>query len=354
MHCGYCFYRDVSSRREVASLGRMSRETLQRLVRRAFSYADGSVNFAFQGGEPTLAGLDFFEELVSLQKKYNTRGLAVSNSVQTNGYDVSDELISLFAREHFLIGVSLDGDRQTHDLMRPDHAGHPTWDRIRATIARMKQAGCDVNILTVVNRHVARRPRQVWDALASYEYLQFIACLDDFDGPPAPHSLTCEDYGRFLIETFDLYQKAFFAGRPVSVRNFDNYLGILLGQPPENCAMRGQCGVYYLVEADGSVYPCDFYVLDEFRLGNVNEDSFHRLAASPVGEHFRAMSHTPHPDCKKCPYAFLCRGGCRRDREPLGADCTHLNRFCAAYQAFFAACLPKMQEMAQALAARSR
>ncbi len=109
MRCGYCFYRDVSSRRERENLGRMTGETLETLVRRAMSYADDSVSFAFQGGEPTLAGLDFFETLMRLEKKYNSRNIAVSNSVQTNGYDVPDAMIRFFAENSFLIGVSLDG-----------------------------------------------------------------------------------------------------------------------------------------------------------------------------------------------------------------------------------------------------
>ena len=347
MRCGYCFYRDVSSRRERENLGRMTGETLETLVRRAMNYADGSVSFAFQGGEPTLAGLDFFETLMRLEKKYNSRNIAVSNSVQTNGYDVPDAMIRFFAENSFLIGVSLDGDRETHDLMRVDAAGKGTWERIRGAIERMREAGCMVNILTVVNRHVARRPREIWKALSEYGYLQFIPCLDDLDGGPSPHSLTAEDYGPFLIETFALYEAAWRAGKPVSVRNFDNYLGMLLGQPPENCAMGGQCGVYYLIEADGSVYPCDFYVLDEYRMGNVRESSFHKLAASPVGTAFRAASHPVDPACARCEYLALCRGGCRRDREPLESGKDPRNRFCTAYKAFFGACLPRMERMAR-------
>ena len=354
MRCGYCFYRDVSSRRQRNDLGRMTPDTLERLVRRALSYADGGVSFAFQGGEPTLIGLDYFRELVRLQKKYNTRGLAVSNAVQTNGYELSDDMIRFFADNRFLIGVSLDGCRDTHDRMRPDRQGLPTYDRVRDNMARMKEAGCMVNALTVVNRYVAQRPRDTWEALKEYEFLQFIPCLDDFDAAPAPHSLSWQDYARFLTDTFSFYFDAWKSGRPVSVRNFDNYLGILLGRQPENCAMGGQCGVYYLVEADGSVYPCDFYVLDAWRMGNIREDSFHRLAASPVAEAFRAQSRVVDEACKKCPYGFLCRGGCKRDREPLNSGRNPRNRFCRAYIAFFEACLSKMRTMADSIAQTHR
>ena len=125
MNCRYCFYSDVMARRETAIYPKMSIEALEVLVRRAFRYADGPVSFSFQGGEPTLAGPEFYDALVRFERMYNTRGLPVHNAVQTNGYALSDEMIDLFAREHFFLGVSLDGDAVAHDGMRPDRAGAP-------------------------------------------------------------------------------------------------------------------------------------------------------------------------------------------------------------------------------------
>ena len=220
MHCRYCFYTDVMSRRQTAIYPRMTLETLEALVRRAFRCADGQISFAFQGGEPTLIGLPFFEALMRFERAYNTRGLAVSNAVQTNGYDMPEELLSFFVREGFLIGVSLDGDRAAHDLLRLDRDGAPTYDRVRANVERFRRAGAELNILCVVNEYVARRPREVFQALAPCRNLQFIACLDDFDGEKTDYSLTEESYLRFLKITFDLYYEAFCAGRPVSIRNF--------------------------------------------------------------------------------------------------------------------------------------
>ena len=214
MHCRYCFYTDVMSRRQTAIYPRMTLETLEALVRRAFRCADGQISFAFQGGEPTLIGLPFFEALMRFERAYNTRGLAVSNAVQTNGYDMPEELLSFFVQEKFLIGVSLDGDRAAHDLLRLDRDGAPTYDRVRANVERFRRAGAELNILCVVNEYVARRPREVFQALAPCRNLQFIACLDDFDGEKTDYSLTEESYLRFLKITFDLYYEAFCAGRP--------------------------------------------------------------------------------------------------------------------------------------------
>ena len=349
MNCRYCFYSDVMARRETAVYPKMSIEALEVLVRRAFRYADGPVSFSFQGGEPTLAGPEFYDELVRFERMYNTRGLPVHNAVQTNGYALSDELIALFARERFLLGVSLDGDAVAHDRMRPDRAGAPTFDRIRDNIARLGAAGVEFNVLCVVNDYVARRPAEVFAALAPFRYLQFIACLDDLDGTKQPHSLTPEGYLHFLKETFDLYERAFFGERPVSVRNFDNYIGILLGVPPENCAMSGACGQYFLVEADGGVYPCDFYVLDSWRLGNVLETPFNRLAASETARRFREESLALPEECRRCKWVRLCRNGCKRERDPQ----TGRNRWCACFRSFFEYAAPRMLKIAERMRAQN-
>lgn len=349
MNCRYCFYSDVMARRETAVYPKMSIEALEVLVRRAFRYADGPVSFSFQGGEPTLAGPEFYDALVRFERMYNTRGLPVHNAVQTNGYALSDELIALFARERFLLGVSLDGDAVAHDRMRPDRAGAPTFDRIRDNIARLGAAGVEFNVLCVVNDYVARRPAEVFAALAPFRYLQFIACLDDLDGTKQPHSLTPEGYLHFLKETFDLYERAFFGERPVSVRNFDNYIGILLGVPPENCAMSGACGQYFLVEADGGVYPCDFYVLDSWRLGNVLETPFNRLAASETARRFREESLALPEECRRCKWVRLCRNGCKRERDPQ----TGRNRWCACFRSFFEYAAPRMLKIAERMRAQN-
>lgn len=345
MRCRYCFYADVMSHRETPVYPKMRLETLEVLVRRALRYADSSVSFAFQGGEPTLAGLPFYEALVRFQREYNGRGVRIHNSIQTNGYDLSDEMIVFFAREHFLVGLSMDGDACAHDCLRLDARGEGTFARVSETARRLAAAGVEYNILCVENEYVARRPAEVFRALAPHRYIQFIACLDGLDGAATDYSLTPESHLNFLKATFDLYYAAHRSGRPVSVRNFDNYLGILLGLPPENCAMGGTCGEYYLIEADGSVYPCDFYVLDRWRMGNILETPFNRLARSEVGKAFREES-VPVPErCRSCRWYPLCRNGCKRERVPQ----TGLNRWCECFQAFFEYSYPRMRALAEEL-----
>ncbi|MBR5741333.1 MAG: anaerobic sulfatase maturase [Firmicutes bacterium] len=346
LRCRYCFYADEAENRSCYSYGNMSFETLEKLVRRAMTYADGSVSFAFQGGEPTLAGLAFFREVVRLQKQYNSRGIAVQNAIQTNGWRIDRELLDFLVAEHFLIGISVDGTKELHDRFRTGPGGTETYDDVIRTAEYLEQIGGEFNILTVVNEDVAKHAGEVFRSLSKYRYLQFIPCLDPLDGTVPPYSLTPESYGTFLKETFDLYYEAIKKERPVSVRNFDNYLGILLGRRPENCAMCGRCGTYYLIEGDGSVFPCDFYVLDRWKMGNINDQSFYKLEKSEIANDFRRMS-VPLPDgCGSCEWFGLCRGGCRRDREPFADGKPAQNRWCASYKAFFEYAFPRMKELA--------
>lgn len=326
MRCAYCFYAEETARRSSGDAGVMSERTLEHLIARAFRHAQDEVYFAFQGGEPTLAGLCFYQRVVELQERYNANRLPVLNSIQTNGLSLSDELIGFLAEHRFLVGVSLDGTQAIHDALRPDAAGQPTWARVRANIERLRRAGAAVNILCVVTREAARSPEAVFDALKDYGYLQFIPCLDS-PGAHCQWTPDAQEFSHFLSVTFRLYRRALLRGRYVSIRAFDNFLALANGQPPDSCAQCGQCAPYYVVEADGSVYPCDFYALDEWRLGSINDAGFDRLARSENARRFLRTAPLPEP-CTHCAVYPLCRNGCRRER----LEVTGLNRYCAAYR----------------------
>lgn len=350
LRCRYCFYLDESARRQTACFGTMSEPTLQTLVRRAFAYADGPVSFAFQGGEPLLAGKSFYRRVLALQKQYNTRRLPVTNALQTNGTLLDDEWAELFAQGQFLVGISLDGPASLHDRYRVDTAGAATHARALQGAELLKKHGVPYNILCVVTQQIAAAPDTVFDALAPHGYLQFIPCLDALDGQPGEFSLQPKAYGQFLVRTFDRYEDAWRSDRPVSIRAFDNWVGMLLGQPPESCGMSGRCGHYYVIEADGSVYPCDFYVLDEWRLGNINDTSFFKLANLPLGAEFRRLSIPLPESCRACPYLALCRGGCRRERESFVGTAPGSNRLCAGVRLFFDQRLSRLQQLAREVA----
>ncbi len=347
MRCQYCFYADVAAHRKTPDYGIMTSDTMRALVRRAFIYADGGVSFAFQGGEPTLAGADYYRAFLEEVRRCNSRGLPVSFALQTNGYALGDELLALFSEHRFLLGVSLDGPEDMHDALRKDALGRGTYRRVTNAIEKLRAYQIPYNILCVVTMETARRARETWNALREHGYLQFIPCIDGLEGEPGPYSLSPEAYGRFLIETYDLYERAIIEGKPVSERRFDNYLSILAGYQPEMCGMSGRCGLYFLAEADGGVYPCDFYVLDEWKMGNINEASLSRMEKSAASARFRqASAHLPEA-CSGCGYLSLCRGGCRRDREPFQTGMPGENRFCESYRMFFDARLSRMASLAE-------
>lgn len=346
MRCRYCFYADEMSRRAEAETEKMSLSTLEALVRRAFTYADGGVYLAFQGGEPTLAGAEFYRQVLALERKYNTRALPVQHAIQTNGLHLDDELIGVLREGRFLVGLSVDGTREIHDSRRLDALGRGTYDRVMETARRLKAANVDYNVLCVVDRAVARQPAEVYRALAPHGFLQMIPCLDPLDGMRDENSLDAEEFGAFLIEIYRRYAEALRKGKCVSVRAFDNWIRMLAGQVPENCGFSGRCAPNFLVEGNGDVYPCDFYALDEWKIGNVNETTFARMARSEKLRAFCEQSFEPDPACTQCEFGFLCRGGCRRDREPMRPDGRmEKNRLCAGYRKFFSACLPDMRRL---------
>lgn len=345
MRCDYCFYRDISSQREIRSYGIMSDKTLDTLMRRAFAFAEKSISFVFQGGEPMLAGIDFFKTVVAYQHKYNSRGIAVYNTIQTNATLIDEDFAAFFADNRFLVGVSLDGDKVLHDKHRHFENGDGSYDRVLNGIELLQKHCVDFNILAVISSDSAASPAAVYSALRKYRYLQFIPLIDDFGKCNATFSLSAADYGHFLSEVFELYYRDIINGDYVSIRDFDSYVNMLRGYPPSSCAMQGRCGGYFTVEADGSVYPCDFYVTDEYKAGNICDSSFFTLAKSDKLKSFIESSCSVDERCRECKWIRLCRGGCRRHREPFPT----LNKFCQAYSTFFENSYDKMCRVAKML-----
>lgn len=331
MRCRYCFYADELAHRSAPTVSCMSDATLETLLRRAFLAAEGQLTLIFQGGEPTLAGKDFFRKLLTLEKRYQRQNLRVVHSIQTNGLLLDAQWCALLREGNFLVGVSLDGTQMLHDANRPDAAGNGTWARVTENLKRLRRENVAYNILCVVTDEMTPHTRAVFAALREHAFLQFIPCLEPLDGSGEAR-LHAENYGHFLVELFDAYAQAQYAGKPVSIRLLDSYLAMLAGYPPDSCALSGHCGQYCVVEADGSVYPCDFYALDEWRLGNIRDSAFPRLQAGETAKRFRRPLETAQ-ECKTCAYWGLCRGGCRREREhtPDGKS-----RWCEGLKLFFA------------------
>ena len=348
MQCDYCFYCDEAEKRKQYSYGMMSESTLQNVIRKTFLYAEHDCTIAFQGGEPTLIGLEFYEKVIEYVNKYNRKNISVHFALQTNGFAVDEKWCEFFKENNFLVGLSIDGLQKTHDRFRHDHTGNGTYERVLATSKLFDSHQIEYNILTVVNSETAKNIVPIYKEFKAngWGYMQFIPCLDPLGETRGmkPYSLTPGLYGTFLTQLFDLWYKDWKRDRQPYIRQFENYVGILMGYLPESCEQRGICGIQNVVEADGGVYPCDFYVLDDFLLGNLNQNSMAEIQEKRKEIGFIERSRNHSEKCKNCRYFNICRGGCYRHREDE-ID----NYFCEGYYRFFEACYPKIEEVAKFL-----
>lgn len=353
MRCRYCFYEDVSDNRTCKSMGIMTRETVHALLASAFSVTETGchVNILFQGGEPTLAGLDFFRAFVQETKALCPPNVTVGYSIQTNGVSLTPAWAEFFQENRFFVGLSLDGTREFHDVFRVDVSGRGSWKRVVHALELLEQYEIETNLLCVVTRAMARSPQKVYQSLCKLKNhpMQFIPCLDPLEAPRGsmPYSLTPKAYGHFLCGLFDCWYRDLSDGTYVSIRIFDDYLRLMMGMPPGSCAASGACGSYLVVEGDGSLYPCDFFVLDDWYLGNIHEISVETALFSETSQRFLQEGRVRPTDCMSCPYVTLCRGGCKRDF--VKDDQSVTNYYCEAFRTFFAYALPRLQDAAKQL-----
>ncbi len=336
LDCEYCFYldREADPYRELPARI-MNPETLQRLVDSYLFYSYPESTFAFQGGEPTLAGLDFFRRLGDLEKRCGRNGQAVSNSIQTNGVLLTRDWCQLFREFNCLVGISLDGPEAIHDHYRTNKGKQGTWKKVIEAVELLQRERVDYNVLCVVSKANTALGREVYRYFRKLgiAHMQFIP-LAEFqpDGAPMPFAVTGEEYGRFLCAVFDLWWPE---RRTVRVRFFDNLAEALAGQKPSACTMRETCDSYAVVEYNGDVYPCDFFVRSEWKLGNVNVDSWPEIARKQRRLEFAACKAIAHPECQACEHATLCRGGCPKDRHSRHGRFEDLDWFCSAYKMIF-------------------
>ena len=326
----------------------MTEDTARAVIQKALAYASNDrssrVSFAFQGGEPLLAGLPFFAQFVSTVRRENKFHIPVEFALQTNGVLLDEAFAAFFAKENFLIGLSLDGIRSVHDRYRTDAAENGTFDAVRRAASILTNHQVPFNILCVVTDDLCMHGDAVWRSLREYGHLQFIPCLPPMTENAPSHAPTAEHYAQFLSDIWRGYYRDFCAHKPVSMRTFDNWLNLLLRLPPESCAMCGVCMPSLVVEADGDVYPCDFYALDEYCLGNLCEDrtAIEALLSSAQMQAFLRASHAVPDACRTCRYYPLCRNGCRRERTLPDGRVQH----CAAYHTFFDRHIGQLEDMA--------
>ena len=344
MHCQYCFYRDLQENRKTSNIGMMSLQTVETVIRRVFATAEVFCGFAFQGGEPTLCGLEFYREFCDMAERFNTKNTKINWSLQTNGLLIDEEWAYFLQEKKFLVGISLDGPADLHNGARVDKSGKGTYTRVLHAADLLRKYKVEFNILCVVTNQNARRGKQVYDFFKNhgFNFLQFIPCLHPLGGESI-YGLTPRRYGEFLNTVFDAWYLDIKKNKYISIRNIDNYIWMLAGAEPELCSMRGQCNCQFIIDADGDVYPCDFYTLDKWHLGNVETDSFQKMFESETAKHFIIESLT-RESCQGCNWFPLCRGGCQRDYIADGGR--NYNLFCESYKIFFEHCYTRMREIA--------
>ncbi|MBR3357283.1 MAG: radical SAM protein [Solobacterium sp.] len=341
LRCRYCFYADISENRTVASNGIMQEETTDCILSRINEALNGkgTANISFQGGEPTVAGLDYFRHFTEEMKKYS--GIIVNYALQTNGTLITEEWAQFFHEHNFLIGVSLDGYKLNMDKFRFDAENNSVFDRIMKTVKLLRKYKVEFNILTVVTDDLASHAKALLKFYRDnqFQYVQLIPCLPGFSESTDVFALTPEKYASFYIEFFDAWLREYKRGNPISVNLFENLYGMAHGEMPYQCGMLGRCTVQYVIESNGDTYPCDFYCLDEYMLGNLHESSFAQLRDTGNAEKFLAGSACRRKPCDTCPYIRICNGGCRRQNV-----CYLTDEYCA-YQKVLDHILPVLSRM---------
>lgn len=329
---------------------------MERLIQRSFEALgpSGTISFAFQGGEPLLAGLDFFKAFVTQVRTSCPENVSVNYAIQTNGLLLTKEWSEFLKENHFLVGVSLDGWRENHDRFRRAKRPSAGWDTALHAARQLIQAGVPVNALCVVTKPVAEEPDRAYQTLKQlgFRFQQYIACLDPCEAARGqqPYSLKPDLYRKFLCRLFDLWYADWKRGDYVSVRLFEDYIHLLLRDGASTCSTCGQCGGYLLVEADGTVYPCDFFALDKWALGHIQDRSFAELATSKAAGRFLGLKEYRPKKCASCSWEALCNGGCKRDwewQESEGSLQTK-NYYCHSFETFFRHAFPRLCEIAEA------
>ena len=366
--CKYCFYLEKEKlypdkRRQ----WRMDDETLELYVRQYIEAQDvPAANFAWQGGEPTLMGVDFFRRAVALQKEY-ADGKEITNAFQTNGILLDDEWGEFLAENNFLVGLSVDGPQEMHNRYRVDKGEKPTFERVYAGLQMLKKHKVEFNTLTVLQNHNADFPLEVYRFLRDEGsgFMQFIPIVERLTQEPEEDGLELIDpyfegrsnvtrwsvtplqYGRFLTRVFDEWVRNDVGQAFVQI--FDISLGAWVGQEPSLCIFAETCGKALIIEHNGDLYSCDHFVYPDYRLGNVHEETIREMVDSPLQTKFGDDKRDQLPKmCRECSFRFACNGGCPEHRFAKTPDGEEgLNYLCKAYKMFFGHVDPYMRYMAE-------
>jgi uncharacterized protein len=348
LRCEYCFYLDHCGFYPEEKRHRMSAEVLERMIASYMRTPQPQYAFGWQGGEPTLLGLEFFQAATRLQQQYGRSGQTVGNGLQTNATLINDEMAAHFKKFSFLLGVSLDGPPEVHDHYRKDALGGGTHADVMRGIGCLQRQQVDFNILTLVSQSNVRRPAEVYSYLCDQGFLfhQYIPCVEPApDRSLLPFSIRGPEWGEFLCGLFDTWFAA--DTRRVSVRLFDSILSLLVDGVRNVCHFGANCCQYFVVEYNGDVFPCDFFVEKQLCLGNVCRDSWELMQQSPIYLDFGRRKSEMHAKCAACRFVGICQGDCLKHRLCAGAgDPRRLSELCRGWEMFYEHTFEKFRELA--------
>jgi len=348
LDCAYCFYKDRSPE---AGRGRqrMSEQVLEKLVADYMGLGFDVVGFAWQGGEPTLMGVDFFARAVELQRRYGRAGQWISNKMQTNAVLLDEKWCEFLHENKFLLGISIDGPKDLHDRYRLDRSGAGTYERVMRGIENCKRHQVEFSALIVLNSINVEQPDSLFDFVVENDltFLQFIPCVerDPQTGNVAPFSITPGQYGDFLCRMFDLWCE--YGPEKLNIRDFDSLVTYYVMGSHTMCTYSRQCAGFVVIEHNGDAYCCEFFVEPNWRLGNILETPLEDLAASGKKRAFARDKQKLCSRCLLCSHLDICRGGCVKDRVRSGdGGAEQASYFCEAYKQFFDYTVPKFMEIA--------
>ncbi|MGD8778023.1 MAG: anaerobic sulfatase maturase [Ignavibacteria bacterium] len=350
LDCDYCFYLEKAELFGAAKQHRMSTATLEEMIKQIMTQGESQVSFGWQGGEPTIMGLNFFKKVVEFQEKYSD-GKTVGNGLQTNGTLINKEWAKFLHDYNFLVGLSIDGQKEIHDYYRKTKGRQGSWDKVNSSLKLLLDNEVQVNALTVVNNYSAQFPKEIYNfhksnGLTFHQYIPCVGKDPNDESKVADFSVSPKQFGEFLCTLFDLWTHDFKDGIPTtSIRYFDsvfyNYVGL---QAPE-CTLLVECGNYVVIEHNGDVYSCDFFVEPAWRLGNLHQDTIRDMLNSDKQYEFGKMKSSLPQKCKECKYLKYCWGGCTKDRVNSN-DPNKVSHFCESYLAFFEHADKQMKKMA--------
>ncbi len=363
LDCAYCFYLHKEDLLRQPKKSRMSEALLEQHIRQYIEAHSGpEVVFSWQGGEPTLMGLDFFVRVIELQTRYRKPGQAIENDLQTNGILLDDAWCNFLKQNNFLVGLSIDGPAVLHDEYRYSKGGTPTFERVMAAVALLHQYQIPFGALCVVNRKNAKRPTDVYRFLRDQvrpRIIQFIPCVEPLDFRTAAPgsaessvtdwSVAAQDWGYFLGRIWDEWLRRDYG--KVFVDQFENVISQMFGHGAQKCVSSQICGKALALEHNGDLYSCDHFVYPEYKLGNILQTHEGDLAFSEQQKKFAyAKSDTLPQYCRSCSYLDLCWGECPKSRflrTPDGE--AGLNYLCTGLKQFYAKATSARAELARRL-----